>query len=303
MALLLLLVVNLFISTCYKLLLLAAAIDFSINHLSFLLFKCLITVFGERISFPVHYVYSISHWYGPAVFCSVKPFRVLLRSLLNLSLPVGSFGSTLKSRVYSSEKKCAAICCSKWSYAVTQMFQTEMRWCMVTAVQASRGGVMVSGPFNWYTVGPLMAIERCLNARAYLNNSSQVQPFIVIIYPQGDDMYFEQDNILCHGDRIVQECTVQDTFRWNNANDLDTSIPWYHSHWDSLKCGVCRKEQRHISLWQLCEALMSVWFALTSELDRSFAESLLRHVWAVIRAEGGPVRTGVSIFQVNACVC
>lgn len=116
-----------------------------------------------------HYVYSIPHWYAPAGLCSVRPFRVLLRSPPNLSLPVGSSGSTLRSRVYSAKQKCITICCSKWSCAVTQMSQTEMRWCMVTAVQASGGGVMVSAPFNWYTVGLLIAAEQCLNDRAHLN--------------------------------------------------------------------------------------------------------------------------------------
>uniref|UniRef100_A0A8C2WQQ2 Uncharacterized protein n=1 Tax=Cyclopterus lumpus TaxID=8103 RepID=A0A8C2WQQ2_CYCLU len=44
-------------------------------------------------------------------------------------------------------------------------------------VAASGGRVMGSGPFNWYTVGPLMAIERCLNARAYLNIAASDDAF------------------------------------------------------------------------------------------------------------------------------
>lgn len=58
----LLLVVNLFISTCYKLLLLAVAIDFSINHLSLLLsWKCLTIILGLGISFLVHYCMHIPY--------------------------------------------------------------------------------------------------------------------------------------------------------------------------------------------------------------------------------------------------
>ena len=57
----LLLVDNLFIATCYKVLLLAVGIDFSINHLSLPLLQCLITICGDGISFLVCYVYSISH--------------------------------------------------------------------------------------------------------------------------------------------------------------------------------------------------------------------------------------------------
>lgn len=64
------------------------------------------------------------------------PFGALLHSPLNLSLSVGSLGggSILKSRVCSTKHKHTTICCCKWSYAVTQMPQTEMRWCMVIAI-------------------------------------------------------------------------------------------------------------------------------------------------------------------------
>ena len=65
--------------------------------------------------------------------------------------------------------KCITFCCSKWSYSVTQMSQTEIRWCMVTARQVNRWGLMVSGPFSWYTVSLLMPIVQCFNARTYLN--------------------------------------------------------------------------------------------------------------------------------------
>lgn len=78
---------------------------------------------------------------------------------------------------------------------------------MVTAVQASGGDVMVSGPFNWCTVGLLMATDAFKQSTPL--HSCQIQPFIAIMYPQGVDGYFEQDCIPRHGDRIVQECVVQ----------------------------------------------------------------------------------------------
>lgn len=64
--------------------------------------------------------------------------------------------------VYSAKQKFVTICCSKWSNAMTQMSQAEMRLCIVTAVRASVGGVMSSGPFSRQAVGPSMAIERFL---------------------------------------------------------------------------------------------------------------------------------------------
>lgn len=72
---------------------------------------------------------------------------------------------------------------------------------------------MVSGPFNWHTVGPSMAIERCLNARAYVNIAARFSHLLQLCITQGDDRYLEQDNAPCHGDRIIQECIVQDTLR------------------------------------------------------------------------------------------
>lgn len=118
-----------------------------------------------------------------SVLCS--PLGFYCTPPLNPLLPVGWLGSTLKSRVYSAKQKYITICCSKWSYAVTQMSQTEMRWCMVTAVQASGGGVMVSGPFNWNTVGFLMAIEQCLYTSAPLNIASRLSHSFHSCTPKG----------------------------------------------------------------------------------------------------------------------
>ncbi len=41
--------------------------------------------------------------------------------------------------------------------------------CLVSTVQAAGGGVMVWGIFYWHTLGPLIPIEHCLNATAYLS--------------------------------------------------------------------------------------------------------------------------------------
>ncbi len=41
-------------------------------------------------------------------------------------------------------------------------------FCLVSTVQAGGGGVMVWGIFSWYTLGPLIPIEYCLNTTAYL---------------------------------------------------------------------------------------------------------------------------------------
>uniref|UniRef100_A0A8C4F6M7 Uncharacterized protein n=1 Tax=Dicentrarchus labrax TaxID=13489 RepID=A0A8C4F6M7_DICLA len=52
-------------------------------------------------------------------------------------------------------------------------------------VQASGGGLMVSGPFNWYTVGLLMATELCLYARAHLDIASSFSHSLQSYTPKG----------------------------------------------------------------------------------------------------------------------
>ncbi len=41
--------------------------------------------------------------------------------------------------------------------------------CLLSAVQAGGGGLMVWGIFYWHTLGPLVPIEPCLNTTAYLS--------------------------------------------------------------------------------------------------------------------------------------
>ncbi len=56
--------------------------------------------------------------------------------------------------------------------------------CLVSTVQAAgAGGVMVWGIYSWHTLGPLEAIERCLNATVYLSIvADHVHPFMTTVY-------------------------------------------------------------------------------------------------------------------------
>ncbi len=56
--------------------------------------------------------------------------------------------------------------------------------CLVSTVQAGGGGgVMVWGIFSWHTLGPLVPIEHCLNATAYLSIvADHFHPFITAVY-------------------------------------------------------------------------------------------------------------------------
>ncbi len=54
---------------------------------------------------------------------------------------------------------------------------------LVSTVQAAGGGVMVWGIFSWHTLGPLVPIEHCLNATAYLSIvADHVHPFMTTVY-------------------------------------------------------------------------------------------------------------------------
>ncbi len=72
-------------------------------------------------------------------------------------------------------------------------------------VQAGGGGVMVWGIFFWHTLGPLIPIEHCLNATAYLSIvADHVHPFMTTVYPSSDG-YFQQDNAPCHKAQIISD--------------------------------------------------------------------------------------------------
>ncbi len=57
----------------------------------------------------------------------------------------------------------------------------------------------------WDTLGPLVSIEPCLNATAYLSNvADHVHPFMTTVYPSSDG-YFQQDNAPCHKAQIISD--------------------------------------------------------------------------------------------------
>ncbi len=65
--------------------------------------------------------------------------------------------------------------------------------CLVSTVQAGGGGVMVWGIFYCHTLSPLVPIEHCLNATAYLSIvADHVHLFMTTVYHLL--MYFQQDN-------------------------------------------------------------------------------------------------------------
>ncbi len=77
--------------------------------------------------------------------------------------------------------------------------------CLVSMVQAVGGGAMVWGIYYWHTLGPLVSIEHCLNAPAYLSIVAyRVHPFMTTVY-QSSNGYFQQDNAPCHKAQIISD--------------------------------------------------------------------------------------------------
>ncbi len=76
--------------------------------------------------------------------------------------------------------------------------------CLVSMVQTG-GGVMVWGVISWHILGPLVPIEHCLNATAYLSIvTDHVYPFMTTVHPSSDG-YFQQDNAPCHKAQIISD--------------------------------------------------------------------------------------------------
>ncbi len=76
-------------------------------------------------------------------------------------------------------------------------------FCLDSKVQAGGDGVMVWGIYSWHILGPLVPIEHCLKATAYLSIVAD-HPFMTTVYTSSDG-YFQQDNAPCHKAQIISD--------------------------------------------------------------------------------------------------
>ncbi len=162
--------------------------------------------------------------------------------------------------------------------------------CLVSMVQAGFGGVMVWGIFSWHTLGPLVPIERRLNATAYLSIvADHVHPFMTTMYPSSDG-YFQQDNAPCHKAQIISDWILEHDneftlLKWPpQSPDLN---PIEHL-WDVVEIRIM--DVQPTNLQQLCDAIMSIWTKISEECFQHLVESLPRIIKAVLKAKGGPTR-------------
>ncbi len=130
--------------------------------------------------------------------------------------------------------------------------------CLVSTIQA--GGVMVWGIFSWHTLGPLVPIEHCLNATAYLSIVAEhVHPFMTTVY-QFSDGYFQQENAPCHKAQIISDWILEHDNEFNllkrppQSPDLN---PVEHL-WDVVEWEIRIVDMQLTNLQQLRDAIMSI---------------------------------------------
>ncbi len=125
-------------------------------------------------------------------------------------------------------------------------------------VQAGSGGVMVCGIFSWHTLGPLVPIEHCLNATAYLSIvADHVHPFTVY---SSSDGYFQQDNAPCQKAQIISDWFLEDDNEFNLLKWPPQSpylSPIEHL-WDVVEREICIMDVQPTNLQQLRDAIVNM---------------------------------------------
>ncbi len=147
---------------------------------------------------------------------------------------------------------------------------------------------MVWGVFSWHTLGPLVPIEHCLDATAYLSIvADHVHPFMTTVYHLL--MYFQQDNAPCHKAQIISDWFLEHDneftlLKWPpQSPDLN---PIEHL-WDVVEREIHIMDVQTTNLQQLCDAIMTIWTKISEECFQHLVESMPRRIKAVLKENGG----------------
>ncbi len=165
--------------------------------------------------------------------------------------------------------------------------------CLVSMVQAGGRGVMVWGIFSWHTLCPLVPIEHCLNATAYLSIvAGNVNHVMTTVYLSSDG-YFQQDNAPCNKAQIISDWFLQHdneffTLLKRTPQSLDLN-PIEH-FWDVVEREIHIMDVQPTNLQQLRDAIMSIWTKLSEECFQHLVESMPWRIKAVLKAKRGPTR-------------
>nr|KAF6387391.1 hypothetical protein mMyoMyo1_007893 [Myotis myotis] len=145
---------------------------------------------------------------------------------------------------------------------------------------------------SWHDLGPLIRVEQRLNSTAYLSIiADQVHPIMLMAYPNGDG-FFQQDNVPCHGARIVQE--------WFQEHEEDfTLLRWppqppdlnpIEHLWDQVKRAIRQLVLQPSDLTELDSAIHQAWCQIPLITFQHLVESMPRRITTVLKAKGGPTK-------------
>ncbi len=164
--------------------------------------------------------------------------------------------------------------------------------CLVSTVQTGGGGVTVWGIFSGHSLGPLVPIERCLNATAYQSIvDDHVHPFMTTVFPSSDG-YFQQDNTPCHKAQIISDWFLvhgNELILLNWPPQSPDVNPIEHL-WDVVEWEIHIMDVQLTNLQQLRDAIMSKWTKISEECSQHLVESMPRIIKAVLKAKGVPSR-------------
>lgn len=123
----------------------------------------------------------------------------------------------------------------------------------MTTLQAGGGGIMMWKAFSWCTPSPLIFGDTTLNSTAYVSIvADRVHSFMAIMFPYIND-HFHQDNVPCHGARLVKNCFEEFQSEFNlylwPAQSSDFS-PIEHL-WDEVERAIkaCKPPICHHPIW------------------------------------------------------
>ncbi len=164
--------------------------------------------------------------------------------------------------------------------------------CLVSTVQAGGGGVMVWRLIPWHTLGPLVPIEHCLNATAYLSIvADHVHPFMTTVYPSSKG-YFQQDNAPCHKAQIISDWFLEhdNEFNLHKWPPQSPDLNPIEQLWDVVERETRIMDVQPTNLQQLRDTIMSIWTKISEQCFQHLVESMPRRIKAVLKAKGGPTR-------------
>ncbi len=148
------------------------------------------------------------------------------------------------------------------------------------------------GIFSWHTLVPLVPIEHCLNATAYMSIvADHVHHFMTTVYPSSDG-YFQQDSAPCHKAQIISDWFLEHDneftlLKWPpQSPDLNPK----EQLCDVVEREICIMDVQPTNLQQLHDTIMSIRNKISEECFQHLVESMPRRIKAVLKAKWGPTR-------------